>query len=249
MEDAWLIFEYLPMAYKSEKDQEYINFLWDAFQTNYKSEKYQFAYLAYHMLFMSFVYFTIWKVKNNLNDDFQKALIGFQNDTEKIFEQATSPFVFHKINERTIFRFLKLIGCEKDRIGNYAKMVDDRNDIAHSNGNIFYNAQTTLDEKISLLLKLIDEIHHHSGTIILKCFENFLLKNYDPETREFPIGLEQIHEILIQKNYFSQKDIEICSTFNIKKLSKTKNYKSIKVLYESFTEYYIDIDGTVGEER
>ena len=250
MEDAWLIFEYLPIKFKSEKDQEYIHFLWDAFQSNYESGKYQFAYLAYHMLFMSFIYFTIWKVKNNLSEDFQKALIGFQSETEKIFEKATSPFVFHKINERTIFRFLKLIGCEKVNIGNYVKMVDDRNNIAHSNGNIFYNAQEIIDEKINKLLKLVDEIHDHSRTIILKCFHTFLIESSDPETREYPDSSNQINEILIQKNYFSQHDIDLCLSYDIQQFSNLENFNSIMELYETLDlGYGAEGHTTVGRIR
>ena len=37
--------------------------LWDAFEMNYTNGKYQFAFLAYHMLTMSFVYFNIWQIK------------------------------------------------------------------------------------------------------------------------------------------------------------------------------------------
>lgn len=234
MEEAWTILEYLPKSFKSEKDQEYINFLWDTFQTNYEAGKYQFAYLAYHLLFMSYIYFIIWKIKTNKPEDFQKAIIGFQNETEKILDNATTPFVFHRINERTIFRFLKLIGCAKDEIGNYTKMVDDRNEIAHSNGNIFYSAQETLDNKISSLLKLVDEIQNHSSSVITSCFETFLIENYEPETREYPDALDQINEVLIQKNYFSEKDIEICSAYNIEDLKDCVDFGEIKELYHSF---------------
>ena len=38
-------------------------FLWDAFETNYTHGKYQFAFLAYHMLTMSFVYFNLWQIR------------------------------------------------------------------------------------------------------------------------------------------------------------------------------------------
>ena len=140
MEEAWDILEYLPKSFKSEKDQEYIHFLWESFLSNYESGKYQFAYLAYHMLFMSFVYFIVWRIKENKPEDFLKALVGFQNETERELLEASSPFVFHKINESVIFRFLKLLGCDKTKIGNYTKMVKDRNEVAHSNGNIFYSA-------------------------------------------------------------------------------------------------------------
>lgn len=236
MDKAWYILYYLPKSFKSEKDQEYINFLWDSFVTNYESGKYQFAYLAYHMLFMCFVYFIVWRIKNSMPEDFQKALVGFQNETEKDFLEASSPFVFHKINESIIFRFLKLLGCDKSKIGKYTKMVKDRNEVAHSNGNIFYNSQEALDEKISDLVKLIDEIHEHSKPIVAKCFENFLLENYDPETREFTDTLDQINEILIQKNYLSDADIAFCADYEVEQLSHSEHYKQISELYESFIE-------------
>lgn len=44
---------------KSPREQDYIAFLWDAFETNYTHGKYQFVFLAYHMLTMSCVYFNI----------------------------------------------------------------------------------------------------------------------------------------------------------------------------------------------
>lgn len=82
MEDAQRIFEYLPISFKSPTEQDYINFLWDAFKTNYEAEKYPFAFIAYHMLFMCFVYFEIWQIKTNCNDDFQKSMVGFNKDME-----------------------------------------------------------------------------------------------------------------------------------------------------------------------
>lgn len=56
---------------------------------------------------------------------------------------ATSPFAFSVAPERTMLRFLKLIACDNSKIGTYAKLVDDRNDSAHPNGN--YLAQTAAE--------------------------------------------------------------------------------------------------------
>ena len=67
MEEAAELGNYLPLSFKSPKEQEYIEFLWDAFETNYTHGKYQFAFLAYHMLTMSFVYFNIWQIKHGSN--------------------------------------------------------------------------------------------------------------------------------------------------------------------------------------
>src|ERR1700692_673784 len=97
MEEAAELANYLPLSFKTPKEQEYIEFLWDAFDTNYKYGKYQFAFLAYHMLTMSFVYFNIWQIKQTEPSDFEKVLIGFDRDTEKSLMEATSPFVFSTV--------------------------------------------------------------------------------------------------------------------------------------------------------
>ncbi|MBI2890158.1 MAG: hypothetical protein HYY13_05170 [Nitrospirae bacterium] len=157
MENAAQLGNYLPISCKSPKEQEYIAFLWDAFETNYAHGKYQFAFLAYHMLTMSFVYFNIWQIRQTEPKDFAKGLIGFGKDIEKNLLEATSPFVFSSVNERSILRFLKLIGCDNDKIGTYAKLVDDRNDTAHPNGNIFFSTQKALDTKITEILRVVDE--------------------------------------------------------------------------------------------
>src|ERR1700733_14823473 len=154
MEDAAELANYLPLSFKTPKEQEYIEFLWDAFETNYTHGKYQFAFLAYHMLTMSFVYFNIWQIKQAAPDEFGMGLIGFGKDVEKSLLEATSPFAFSSVNERTMLRFLKLIACDNSKIGTYAKLVDDRNESAHPNGNIFYSTEAALDIKITEILRV-----------------------------------------------------------------------------------------------
>ena len=54
MANAIDILEYLPNSYKTRDEQDYINFLWESFESNYHNAKYPFAFIAYHMLYMSF---------------------------------------------------------------------------------------------------------------------------------------------------------------------------------------------------
>ena len=49
MEEAAELANTLPLSFKTPKEQEYIKFLWDAFEKNYTHGKYQLAFLAYHM--------------------------------------------------------------------------------------------------------------------------------------------------------------------------------------------------------
>lgn len=101
----------------------------------------------------------------------------------------------------------------------FALLVDDRNETAHPNGNIFFSTQAALDAKIAEILRVVDEIQTHSKCIVEHCYHNFLIENYDPENREYPDVADQIREVLIHKNYLSQKDIEICLGFDLASLA------------------------------
>ena len=235
MEEAIELGDYLPLSFKSQGEQDYIAFLWDAFESNYENKKYQFAFLAYHMLTMSFVYFNIWQIRQSRPEDFGKGLIGFGKDIEKNLLEATSPFVFSTVNERTMLRFLKLIACDNSKIGTYAKLVDDRNKSAHPNGNIFYSTEAALGTKITEILRVVDEIQSYSKPVIENCYREFLLQNHDPEEREYHDSADQIREVLIHGNYLSQKDIEICLAWDIASLSEHDQYDSIRQLHEALS--------------
>ena len=218
MEEAAELGNYLPLSFTSPKEQEYVAFLWDAFETNYTHGKYQFAFLAYHMLTMSFVYFNIWQIKKTEPKNFEMSLIGFGKDVEKNLIAATSPFVFSMVNERTILRFLKLISCDNDKIGTYTRLVDERNKTAHSNGNIFFSTQAALDTKITEILCVVEEIQTHSKPVIERCYRKFLLRSHDHEEREYPDATDQIREVLIHENYMSQMDIKLCLAHDLSDL-------------------------------
>jgi len=49
-----------------------------------------------------------------------------------------------------------------------------------------------------------------------QCLRVFLLESAVPvDEREYDAPPDQIRELLVQKNYFSLKDIEICRNFDI----------------------------------
>lgn len=238
MEEASELSNYLPLSFKSPKEQEYIAFLWDAFETNYTHGKYQFAFLAYHMLAMSFVYFNIWQIKQTEPKHFAMGLIGFGKEIEKKLLEATSPFVFSAEKERSVLRLLKLLGCDNSKIGTYAKLVDDRNSTAHPNGNIFFSTQTALDEKITEILRVVEEIQVHSKPIIEHCYSEFLNHSYDPDGREYPDASDQIREILIHANYLSQKDVNICLEFDVESLITQREHEMMRDLHELLRARY-----------
>jgi hypothetical protein len=207
-----------------------------AFETNYTHGKYQFAFLAYHMLTMSFIYFNIWQIKQTEPKDFAMSLIGFSKDIEKSLLEAKSPFVFSTVNERSILRFLKLIACDNTKIGTYAKLVDDRNESAHPNGNIFYSTQAALDIKITEILRVVEEIQSHSKPVIEHCYREFLLQSHDSDKREYPDPADEIREVLIHGNYLSQRDIDICLDFDLDTLATRPEYKNMHQLHDALEQ-------------
>lgn len=238
MEDPTELGRYLPISFKTPKEQEYIEFLWDAFETNYSHGKYQFAFLAYHMLTMSCVYFRIWQIKQTQPNAFGMAMVGFNKDLERELLGATSPFTFWRVNESSVLRFLKLIGCDNAEVGNYAALVKERNDTAHSNGNIFFSTQAAIDDKISEILRVVDEIQSHSRPVIEDCYREFLLQNCDPDEREYPDAGDQIREVLIHVNYLSQKDIEMCLACDVSDIAEESQHELVGDLHAALSEEY-----------
>lgn len=244
MEEALELGNYLPLSFKTRSEQDYLRFLWEAFESNYENEKYQFAFLAYHMLTMSFVYFNIWQIKQTKPDDFAKAMIGFNKDLEKELVGATSPFTFWRVNESSVMRFLKLIGCDNGKVSSYAALVKERNDTAHTNGNIFFSTQAALDTKIREILRVVDEIQTHSKPVIEHCYREFLEQNNDPDEREYPGAVDQIREVLIHGNYLSQKDIEICLGFDTEALADCPGIGGMRELHAALAEKYMAKDAS-----
>jgi len=130
-------------------------------------------------------------------------------------------------------RLLKLIACDNSKIGTYAKLVDDRNETAHPNGNIFFSTEAALRIKINEIIRVVDEIQSHSRPIIEQCYREFLLQNHDPDEREYPDHKDQIREVLIHGNYLSQRDIDICLGFDLGTVADHPQVANIREMHEA----------------
>lgn len=238
IEEAVELETYLPLSYGTSKEQAYIRFLWDTFSTNTEHGKFQFAFLAFHMIVMSFVYFNIWQIKLIRPRDFETAMVGFGKDVEKNLLSASSPFVFSAVNERTVLRFLKLIQCDNAEIGTYAQLVDDRNDTAHANGNIFFNTEEELTKKVRDVMRAVAEIQGHSEGIIRAGYKEFLLNSRNLDEREFTDNADQIQEVLVKQLYMSSSDISFCRSVDIKALEDEPGFDTMQELHVALAALY-----------
>ncbi|MCO6409482.1 hypothetical protein [Hoeflea alexandrii] len=238
IEEAAQLETYLPLSYRTTKERDYVRFLWEAFDTNVEHGKYQFAFLAYHMLVMSFVYFNIWQIRLIRPGPFETAMVGFSKDVEKNLMDATSPFVFSAVNERSVLRFLKLIQCDNAKIGTYAKLVDERNDTAHANGNIFFNSEDELARKVRDVFRTVEEIQRHSAPTIGEGYKAFLIASQDAEEREYTDDAQQIEEVLVKEFYMSASDIAFCRDYDIRDVCDEIGFGAVQSLHQRLADLY-----------
>lgn len=238
LENAQQIDEYLPIAYPSAGEGEYIRFIWDTFESNYLSGKYQFAILAYHMLYMSNVYFSVWQIKLAKPEAFSHAVLFQQKEKELL--NASSPFTFSEVNERSIFKFLRLTNCQGQHIGKFQSLVDKRNEIAHPNGNIYFNDQVTADQRIEEFLEQVREIKSYMQPVLHSLLKVFLNESANPDEREIADPLVHVEINFMHKHYLSRKDLETCIAFDLSAFDshvhKESIYELMKVLKDKLEE-------------
>ena len=133
---------------------------------------------------------------------------------------------------------LKLIACDDGKIGTYARLVDDRNKTAHSNGNIFCITQAGMDAIIAETLRVVEEIQTYSRPVIEDAYRDFLLQSHDPDEREYPDAADQIREVLVRENYLSLEDIDICFDFDLAGIADRPEIESISSLHKVLRSTY-----------
>lgn len=231
-EEASKILDYIPYTAKTQEEIDYFKFLWKSFCSNYDSESYQFAFLSYHMLFMCAVYTLLTKVRIFDRDSFVKGMTLCNSEDRKKIIESDSIFVFSLLNERTIFQLFSLIGCSSEEIKKCKCLIDDRNDIAHANGNIFFNSKKTMAERIEKMTSCLEMLTIKLEPLVLEKTKEFLLESIDPELREFEEDNEQFEQILVKLNYLSRRDVRnIVSKFDIKSLNCNAQFEKLNSLF------------------
>ncbi|MCZ8036356.1 MAG: hypothetical protein O9288_16575 [Novosphingobium sp.] len=239
MDEALELGEYLPQSFASAGEQAYLGFLWSAFETNYRAERYEFASLAFHLLYMSFVSFSIWQIRLARPEQFAMAMVGFRNEDEGDLMACESPFKFYdRLKESQIFRFLKLIGCTNQQVGEFAKFVRRRNKIAHPTGTVFFNDRAAIDAEIADMLREVRNIEAHMRPVITELYRRFLTERTDEELWAYSDPKDEVNANLVHANYMSAADLAFCRDFNIQALNAEVGFAVMETLHQSLAALY-----------
>ena len=201
------ILEYLPTEFSDESEEKYIDSLLLATETSFMNRLYQFAYVQYHMLFMTSVYYILLKAYYLHEEELQKGLYYLLKDRYSDFWSESNTKggrlyfgSFAIISENDVFMLLHTVGINSDLLGELQKLVRKRNKYAHANGQL----QLTSDE---LFIEAIDNYNGQIQHVIdllkddMICFYKKIICDpnfYDPEIRAYLDPDEQIIQEFIK---------------------------------------------------
>lgn len=236
MFEPQIIYDYLPISLNSPTEVEYYNALTSAYEINREHKNHQFAYMSYHMLFMSYIYTKLWQYRETYPDKFRFVLIGFNYRDEMEIRADTSLFSLSKINETQTAKLLKLLKIEDCDVIAVKKRINRRNELAHANGNVYFKSQKTLDDELREIISCISFIQQKAAETVQAIYLNFLLSSKDKEQREYFTDEEQINELLIKKWQFSRADLSQALSIDLTKQRSEKGYANIEQLHQTLKE-------------
>ncbi len=228
---------YLPIKFVDEEANDFLNYLEETYLENIKNKKFQFAFKAFHMLYMTFIYKTNWFIKKIKNEDPEeityKLEIKSDGQAQAINEKISikQMFEFSLISEvKVIHGLLQKTGFHPNDFNKCKNHVDARNYCSHASGKIEYDYRG-IDFLISDELKYIERLQKKVKPDLKNLLEKFLNENWD---KSF-IGGDI--ENWFEENHISEKDLEILTKFSLSLFKKkSDNEKNVyqKLLYLIF---------------
>lgn len=249
-DELFKILDYLPEEFLDDNEEKYIDALMLAAKTSFENGLYQFAYVQYHMLFMTAVYYAILKVSVLHEKELKKALYYLLKDRYADFWKATNTKngmlyfgSFAVINESDVFMLLRVVDLDNNLLGELQKLVQERNKYAHANGQLqltsdelFMEALNNYNAKIQKVVELLknDLIAFYKKTVSDPDF-------YDPEIRAYLDPDEQITQEFIKEYSLSRTELNWLRKIRLSDFDGCEGEDEIKMLHSALIHYYREL--------
>ena len=238
------ILSYLPINPEDEEDiVNYVQNITSLIAVNYKYGQYQFAYFGVHLLYMTYIYCTAWKIGQIEPERYRDAIVfaraynGRERDLK--IEEADSVFVYSLMPEKEIAKLFKIIDLDKSQISLVGDLVDTRNDMAHASGKFEILTEESYDAKVSSVLSSMGVIHRCMARLIRKWYGEVLLSFCKGEYEGYDAPKDIIVEQMIQTFKLSTSELLICNEMSVSSLitehrgyeAKLKSFKKAVIEY------------------
>jgi len=246
------ILNFLPIDPADEEDVlNYIQNITSLIAVNYKYSQYQFAYFGVHLLYMTYVYCTSWKISQIEPERYKDAIVFARpykgREDELSIEEADSIFAYSLIPEKDIAKLFKIIDLDKSQISNVGVLVGTRNDMAHATGKFEILTEESFDVKTSSVLASMKNIHRCMDQPIRKWCEQILLSYCvaEGEYGAYANPKDFITEQMVQSFKLSINELLICNQMSVSHIitkhrgysKKLKEYKAAMATYCAEMDY------------
>lgn len=241
------ILDYLPIEFQDESEKKYVDALILAAKTSFENGLYQFAYVQYHMLFMTAIYFALLKVYWQNTEKFDIALRYMLKDRYNEFASRENTKndklyfgSFASINESEVFLFLRFVGMDDSLLDMLKDRVKERNKYTHANGNLMLTSSESFLSQITESNKAISKVLDLLKDSITQLYKDTIISAdfYDPEIRAYLDPDEQIKEEIVRKYSLSSVEINWLRKIKTSDFKDCNGYEHIKELHIALMHYY-----------
>jgi len=199
MEWAFEILDYLPKAGLNEQVNDYIQYHASELDKSIDNEIEMWIYIHTHILYMVFIYFQLLRISQVKEKEFRYSWIGLANNEKEFRKDNLNPFSFSSINEKTVFRFFRLIHFDDGFIWDISQCVNGRNDVLHAS----WNHISELDKKVEKYLRNMGKIVEQSQEFLQNNFKKFRDDNASLFEEWYEVGNEDLESDLYIPYYLS----------------------------------------------
>lgn len=242
------ILDYLPINPNDEEDVgNYIRNITNLVTINYKYEQYQFAYFGIHLLYMTYIYATAWKIAQIEPERYKYAIVfarpysGREKDLK--IEDADSIFAYSLLPEKDIAKLFKIIGLDPSQISVVADIVDTRNEMAHASGKFEILTEEGYDAKVNSVISSMAAINKCMDKLIRKWYGQVLISFCKNEYEGYDNAKDLISEQIVQSFKVSANELIVCNEMSMSTLiTEHRGYeKKLKEFKKEMTNYCKDM--------
>lgn len=220
------ILNFLPINPEDEEDViNYIQNITNLIAVNHKYGQYQFAYFGIHLLYMTYIYCTAWKISQIEGGRYQDAILFARpysgreedfkiNDARTIFDYSLMP-------EADVAKLFRIIDLDKSQISNVASLVGARNKMAHASGKFEILTDEGFEVQTHTVLTSVKNIHRKMDCLIRKWYASLLLNYCEGSFASYNNPKDIIEEQMIQSFKLSVNELLVCNEMSIRKLKET----------------------------
>ena len=227
-EYIYQIRKYLPIEFAEQETNEFVDYLFSAYLENIRTEKYQFSFMAFHMLYMSYIFKVKWFLKEQGDEQINEYLTNLSKDKGKDVVFNTLFDLSQNSESTTIDKLLKALSFHVNDIGTCKHFVEVRNKCAHASGKIYYKRSNQIEHFISEEIENIKAIQSKTKPQLKITLQKFIDDFWEEN------WIEGCVNEWIVSNYLSEQDVVEILKLKMSFLNQLSDNKEVilkKLLY------------------